>query len=69
MTDNLFVRVTGVSKRIDGYQDVLDFTCQMKANGTPALAGTFPSLVPSDRENKGDCKIAERGGGTARPGA
>jgi iron complex outermembrane recepter protein len=41
ITDNLFLRVSGVSKQIDGYQDVLDFTCQMKVNGTPALAGTF----------------------------
>jgi iron complex outermembrane receptor protein len=62
MTEKLYVRVTGISKRIDGYQDVLDFTCQMKANGTPALAGTFPSLVPTQRETAGDCKIAERGG-------
>jgi iron complex outermembrane recepter protein len=68
INDNLFLRVSGVSKSIDGYQDVLDFTCQMKANGTPALAGTFPTLVPSDRENKGDCRIGERGGGTTDAG-
>jgi iron complex outermembrane receptor protein len=61
MTDKLFVRLTGVSKQIDGYQDVLDFACQMRVNGTPQLAGTFPTLVPSDRELKGDCRIAERG--------
>jgi iron complex outermembrane recepter protein len=62
ITDNLFLRVSGVSKQIDGYQDVLDFTCQMKVNGTPALAGTFPTLVPSNRQLDGNCKIAERGG-------
>jgi iron complex outermembrane receptor protein len=62
MTDKLFVRLTGVSKQIDGFQDVLDFACQMRVNGTPQLAGNFPTLVPSERENKGDCKIAERGG-------
>lgn len=62
MTDKLFVRVTGVSKRIDGYQDVLDFPCEMKRLGTPALAGTLPSLVPSNKQQGGDCKIAERGG-------
>lgn len=61
-TDKLFVRITGVSKQIDGYQDILDFRCQMIKNGTPALAGTFPSLVPSNRETGGNCKIAERGG-------
>jgi iron complex outermembrane receptor protein len=62
MTEKLFVRLTGVSKEIDGYQDVLDFACQMRANGTPQLAGTFPTQVPSERQLKGDCKIAERGG-------
>ncbi len=40
--DKLFMRVSGVSKRSDGYVDQLDFTCQMRANGTPELAGTFP---------------------------
>jgi iron complex outermembrane receptor protein len=64
VTDKLFARVTGVSKQIDGYQDVLDFACQMHVNGTPELAGTFPSLVPSERQAKGDCKIDERGGST-----
>ncbi len=62
MTDKLFVRITGVSKRIDGYQDVLDFPCEMKKRGTPGLSGTLPSLVPSNREQAGDCRIAERGG-------
>ena len=62
LRDNLFMRVTGVSKQIDGYQDVLDFACQMRVNGTPALAGTFPTLVPSPRQANGNCKIAERGG-------
>ncbi len=62
MTDNLFVRITGISKRIDGYQDVLDFPCEMNKRGTPALAGTLPTLVPSNRELDGNCKIAERGG-------
>jgi iron complex outermembrane receptor protein len=62
MTDNLFVRISGVSKQIDGYQDVLDWACQMRVNGTPALAGTFPLQVPTERYAKGDCKIAERGG-------
>jgi iron complex outermembrane recepter protein len=63
MTEKLFVRVTGVSKRIDGYQDVLDFPCQMRVNGTPALAGTLPTLVPTNRQSvDNNCKIAERGG-------
>jgi iron complex outermembrane receptor protein len=62
MSEKLYVRVTGMSKRIDGYQDVLDFPCQMRVNGTPALAGTLPSLAPSSREQGNNCKIGERGG-------
>lgn len=68
IADNLFLRVSGVSKQIEGYQDVLDFACQMRVNGTPALAGTFPTLVPSDRQLKGDCRIAERGGSDTNAG-
>jgi iron complex outermembrane receptor protein len=62
VTEKLFVRLTGVSKRIDGYQDVLDFACQMRVNGTPELAGTFPTSVSPEREQRGDCRIDERGG-------
>jgi len=62
LTEKLFMRITGVSKRIDGYQDVLDFPCEMRRRGTPALAGTLPSLVPSNRQQAGNCKIGERGG-------
>ena len=100
VTDKLFARITGVSKQIDGYQDVLDFTCQMKVNGTPQLAGigdglgadgsaggaldgkpdvvvvgsvadnkfSFPTLVPSDKDNKGNCRIAKRGGSDSNAG-
>jgi iron complex outermembrane recepter protein len=68
MAENFFVRVTGVSKRIDGYQDVLDFPCQMRVNGTPALSGTLPSLVPSNRQQAGNCKIGERGGSNLNAG-
>ena len=100
VTDNLFARITGVSKQIDGYEDVLDFTCQMIKNGTPQLAGVgdglgadgsaggaldgkpdavpvgsaadnkfaFPTLVPSDKEQKGNCRIAKRGGSESNAG-
>jgi iron complex outermembrane recepter protein len=67
LTDNLFMRVSGVSKRIDGYQDILDFPCQMRVNGTPALSGTLPTLVPSSaQQNYGNCKIGENGGSTTQ---
>ena len=41
--DTLFMRVSGVSHKQDGYVDQLDFTCEMQALGTPALAGSFPT--------------------------
>lgn len=47
LSDNLFLRVSGVSKSRKGYQDLLDFRCAMYQNGTPELAGDFPSLDPS----------------------
>jgi iron complex outermembrane receptor protein len=68
LAENLFMRITGVAKRIDGYGDVLDFACQMRVNGTPQLAGTFPTLMPSDRQLDDNCKIAERGGGRMAAG-
>jgi iron complex outermembrane recepter protein len=37
--DRMFARISYVSKRRDGWQDNVDFTCQMIANGTPELAG------------------------------
>jgi iron complex outermembrane receptor protein len=58
--DKLFMRVSGVSKRADGYVDQLDFTCMMNELGTPALAGTFPSADPS--ANQRGCKIGTFGG-------
>lgn len=39
LTDNWYLRVTGVSKKQDGYIDRLDWACQMKLEGTPELAG------------------------------
>ena len=68
LADNLFARVAVASKQIDGYQKVLDFACQMKADGTPQLAGTFPTYVPSNSENAGDCGIGEHGGSRSNSG-
>jgi iron complex outermembrane recepter protein len=62
LRDDLFMRVTGVSKSIDGYQDTLDFACQMVVNGTPQLAGTLPSEAPSNAVTDGNCKTGENGG-------
>lgn len=39
LTDKLFARLVGVTKRRDGYGERLDFTCEMIRRGTPELAG------------------------------
>jgi iron complex outermembrane receptor protein len=58
--DKLFMRVSGVSKRADGYVDQLDFTCMMGKLGTPALAGTFPTSDTSAGQR--GCKVGSFGG-------
>ncbi len=62
LDDQLFVRVSGSSKNINGYVDRLDYTCQMIANGTPELAGSLPSTMNSNKMRQGNCKIGEKGG-------
>jgi iron complex outermembrane recepter protein len=52
--DKLFARVTGVSKRRDGYQRVVDFACAF-----PALSGTLPATT----RNRGQgCQVGTLGG-------
>lgn len=43
--EKLFARVSYVSKQRDGWQDNVDFACQMIANGTPQLAGYNDGIV------------------------
>ena len=57
---NLFMRISGQSKRQDGYVDQLDFTCEMNALGKPQLAGTWPSVENSTYQR--GCKIGTFGG-------
>jgi iron complex outermembrane receptor protein len=67
--DELFMRISGSSKQIDGYQDVLDYTCQMIKNGTPELAGSLPRQQPGSQQlNDGNCKISENGGSESKAG-
>ena len=42
--NKLFMRIAATSKTQDGYQDILDFACQMQQNGTPQLAGIGDGL-------------------------
>lgn len=43
--DKVFARVSYVSKRRDGWQDLVDFSCAMIAQGTPQLAGYNDGIV------------------------
>jgi iron complex outermembrane receptor protein len=54
ITDNVAVRVTGMSKKRDGHQTVYDFACRH-----PDLAGTIKSRNPNREKN---CKIGTQGG-------
>jgi len=64
--DNAALMVSGVTKKRDGYQKVLDFTCEMTRRGTPQLAGTLPLYNPQLAVNpdwKPDsCVIGSQGG-------
>ncbi|MEH3106834.1 MAG: TonB-dependent receptor [Sphingomonas fennica] len=66
LADNLFFRFSGVSKNRRGYQKLLDFRCEMVRQGTPQLAGRFPSLDPSNGFLSGKpqdgCTIGRYGG-------
>lgn len=56
----LFLRISGLSSRQDGYVNQLDFACEMKAQGTPALAGSFPTFDNSAYQR--GCVIGSFGG-------
>jgi iron complex outermembrane receptor protein len=46
LTDTLAIGASFISKKRRGYQEMIDFTCQMFKNGTPELAGSFPFQTP-----------------------
>jgi iron complex outermembrane receptor protein len=52
--ETLFARITGVSKKRDGYQDVIDFAC-----AHPSLAG---NLNPRSTNRGDNCKVGTQGG-------
>lgn len=49
--DQLFARVSAVSRRQDGYGAHLDFVCAMALKGTPALSGTLPETIDPKQGN------------------
>ncbi|MFC2951553.1 TonB-dependent receptor [Marinicaulis aureus] len=70
VTDNLAVAVTALSKKREGYQEMIDFSCQMYMNGTPELAGSFPFQTPDTTFGGGrtpdNCVIDHLGGEDTR---
>jgi iron complex outermembrane recepter protein len=70
LTDTLAVGASMVSKKRTGYQEMLDFSCQMYMNGTPELAGTFPFQTPATTFGGGrtpqNCVIDHLGGEDTR---
>lgn len=70
ITENLAVSATMLSKKREGYQDMIDFSCQMYMNGTPELAGTFPFQTPQTTFGGGatpdNCVIDHLGGEDVR---
>lgn len=70
ITDTLAVSATMLSKKRRGYQDMIDFSCQMYKNGTPELAGSFPFQTPETTYAGGNvpdnCVIDHLGGEDTR---
>ncbi|MEJ0098546.1 MAG: TonB-dependent receptor [Pseudomonadota bacterium] len=64
--DTAALRVSAVSKRRVGYQDRLDFRCEMIRRGTPQLAGNFPfaegNLINTGNFTPDNCVIGHLGG-------
>ncbi|MBO9604188.1 MAG: TonB-dependent receptor [Novosphingobium sp.] len=68
--ENAALLVSGLSKKREGYQKELDFTCEMNRRGTPELAGSFPFTTPLQNSTKfdtvKDCTIGHYGGEDVR---
>ncbi len=68
--DSAAVLISGLSRKREGYQKQLDFTCEMNRRGTPELAGSFPYTTPlqnsTSRNNVDDCEIGRYGGDDVR---
>jgi len=56
--DKIFARVSGHASQVNGFVKLLDFTCQMNKEGTPELAGSFPTRKMGDKS----CQIGTLGG-------
>ena len=70
LASTLGLSVSAVSKNRQGYQDRLDFRCEMVRRGTPALAGNFPYqdglLIPGNNSTPDNCVTGHLGGEEVR---
>jgi iron complex outermembrane receptor protein len=68
--ENLALMVSGASKPRQGYQQVLDFVCEMNRRGTPELAGDVPpsdlATTSNPRYSPDNCVIGHLGGEDVR---
>ncbi len=60
ITPTLALRVSGSTERQDGFEQRLDFTCEMNKLGTPAAAGSFPAAQPDSFNH--NCQLGTLGG-------
>jgi iron complex outermembrane receptor protein len=66
LSETVAMRVSGSFERQEGFADRLDFTCVMRKQGTPELAGTLPLQDPSSPNR--NCVLAHMGGGETSVG-
>jgi iron complex outermembrane receptor protein len=70
LNSKLAIGASMVSKKRTGYQEMIDFSCQMYMNGTPELAGSFPFQTPETTFGGGrtprSCVIDHLGGEDSR---
>jgi len=70
LADWAALSVSGMSKKRDGYQQQLDFRCEMERRGTPELAGTLPyaDAINTNANNfsPDNCRIGRFGGEDVR---
>lgn len=66
LTDTLALMVSAMSKQRDGYEQILGFSCEMAARGTPGLSGSLPTsnqlLATSGNFTPGNCVNGHLGG-------
>ncbi len=66
LTEQLALSVSGLAKKRTGYQDILDFTCEMRRRGTPSLSGSLPYSSVLNAKTAGytpdNCVVGHQGG-------